>query len=636
MKKNDQLRFAEFNLSGNERDVPIPHNEDKLDNNINNAASQYTIANDPVDLDIPDHVEWGDSGSSPVVHKDSAQSQSDYQALLAGMHEESLSAMDDSSRSIPNRQIYAPKDAVNEVNWEQDFRYISREQQFAYRARQLCHHTEEKAPFAPFHSYWPTYDQMSSEQYKWYFYWRSEVRSGNYPDTDLSYLFVYVYELINGIGWGNPSEGYDLMNRTWQAYRKKHPKLDTYMREWLYDFSMIHELEYTNEETFKKLPRNMSNELKELEWQRRFHADPVDLKWESLFQLLDYDPERSRFYIESGRYEMTNFTPKVIALVDQFLYKTKGVRLISRFEPRPRRLSRTLFRSALYDHQLYGRTKVVTSIPISEHKPLRAYLTQLVRFTENKLRELKGYKGRLRGIEIEDEVGELVTRYLKKEMQTLKDQTAKAVRPQVQINRSRLLQLQRESDEVRDMLLTDEVSKSIPPSVKKKQPASDITQTVMNFDFTAPAPMPTPTSLTKNMDYSRDEDLDYSRDEDLDSDAVSSEQLEAVSQEKPEITQSMDDASLFIWNVEELDEEWKDFASSLTAIHLQILYAVKHNQGELALQNAADKAGSMPALLIEEINEASMEHIGDLIIDNGAIPEEYISMLDKLCMNETR
>ncbi|WP_052759674.1 TerB N-terminal domain-containing protein [Paenibacillus sp. DMB20] len=115
-------------------------------------------------------------------------------------------------------------------------RYYSREQQFVLRARELAWHVEPEAPFVPFKSYWPTYDHMSSAQVKWYFYWREEVRSGRYPDTDLSYLFLYVYELINGIGWTYPEQGWQLMNGVRNAYRERYSKIDAYMREWLFDF----------------------------------------------------------------------------------------------------------------------------------------------------------------------------------------------------------------------------------------------------------------------------------------------------------------------------------------------------------------------------------------------------------------
>jgi len=83
------------------------------------------------------------------------------------------------------------------------------EGQFVKRAKELENKTETSAAlFVPFKSYWPTYGHMTGAQSRWYFYWRSEVRQGRYHKTDLSYIFLHVYELINGVGWEEPTDGY--------------------------------------------------------------------------------------------------------------------------------------------------------------------------------------------------------------------------------------------------------------------------------------------------------------------------------------------------------------------------------------------------------------------------------------------
>ena len=54
----------------------------------------------------------------------------------------------------------------------------------------------EVASPALFMHYWPTYRDMNNMQ-RWYFYWRTQARKGNYLPTDLSYTFVHVYEILN-------------------------------------------------------------------------------------------------------------------------------------------------------------------------------------------------------------------------------------------------------------------------------------------------------------------------------------------------------------------------------------------------------------------------------------------------------
>lgn len=109
-------------------------------------------------------------------------------------------------RPEPKAALVIEPQPLLEMDWNDSFRYVTKEQQFVLKARELAWHVEAEVAFTPFKSYWPIFDQMTAHQFKWYFYWREEVRSGRYPDTDLSYLFVYFYELIHGVGWSDPRQ----------------------------------------------------------------------------------------------------------------------------------------------------------------------------------------------------------------------------------------------------------------------------------------------------------------------------------------------------------------------------------------------------------------------------------------------
>lgn len=525
------------------------------------------------------------------------------------------------------------------------------------KARELAWHVEGETPFTVFKSYWPTYDQMASDQFKWYFYWREEVRSGRYPDTDLSYLFVYFYELIHGVGWSDPLQGYELMEQAWMAYRKRHAKLDTYLREWLYDFMIVHGLDMPIRETYQRLPRNLSGELKEREWKRRFSLQPTQLTWELLLDLLDYDVEKSRFYQENGRKDLEGYAPKVIALVDSYWAKVKGHRFIDRFQPRPRQVKRHLFRSAVYDHGLYGRTVVLTVVSLSEYAPLRSYITGLVRLTENKLRELRGFKGRLRGADVvEPEVEEVITRYLKKEIQEQIEAERKQAVPEVQIDTGKLRRLQRESDQVRDMLLTEDAGRqaeAIQPELTT-EPAprafsgdADPIGAGTNADTSSKGRSSKKSSPKKPDVFQAVMDFDadpYQYEQASETDPVIVEQPAALSVTEYEqkataaslvkgasaTTADESSAGTLTWNTAGLDEEWQELADRLNPLHLEVMYALKAGANRMELQRVAELAGSMPALLLDEINEAAMDTIGDLLIDGESIAEDYIDMLETL------
>ncbi len=504
-------------------------------------------------------------------------------------------------KAEPVSRVVAPDLWERDMDWRQDFRYVSREQLFVQKAKELETAVAEAAEFVPFQTYWPTYEEMQPRQLKWYLYWRNEVRSGRYPDTDLSYLFIYLYELIHGVGWSEPAEGYTLMERVWQGYRQRYPKLDLYVREWLYDLALVFDLEMPPAEPMAKLPRNLSMELKELEWRRRFTADPLDVSWELLLTLIDYDVEKSRFYLEQGRKELRNYVPKVVSLVDGYLLKSKGSRILELHKPMEQKVSRFLFRSAVYDHDLYGRTKPVSILPYSGHPPLRAFLTQLVRLTENKLREQLGYKGKLRGIDVGPEIEQLVDRFLSKEFDRRKAEEAKALIPKVKINATKLRKLQQESNEVRDMLLSEEQTLAFAPE----------------------APGLPPEKVASSPRISVAEPLQPTFDFERGYEQVPEEVLLSPIEERRETLETKGEASVT------LSEEWQDLFASLTAPQAQMLAALFQGQSAAERQMIAEQIGSMPELLVDEINELAMERIGDLLVDGDEILEDYRVELGK-------
>ncbi len=91
----------------------------------------------------------------------------------------------------------------------------------------------------PFFSYTPQYSQLSGEQLSYYLYWRGQVRNGNYPPADYAYILLYIYEIINLSDVIPPAEGAELLCLIWREYRKKYPKLDRIMPDWLCDYCLI-------------------------------------------------------------------------------------------------------------------------------------------------------------------------------------------------------------------------------------------------------------------------------------------------------------------------------------------------------------------------------------------------------------
>lgn len=122
-------------------------------------------------------------------------------------------------------------------------RWLSEAELF-YRQGLLMADFEDDCPYnGTFKSYFPTYNAMSNRQLRGYFTWRAQVRRGNIEETSTSFAFLYLYELICGIGVDNPRDGYDKIEAFWDAYRAFEPGIDRFARVWLQDYAVFHELD---------------------------------------------------------------------------------------------------------------------------------------------------------------------------------------------------------------------------------------------------------------------------------------------------------------------------------------------------------------------------------------------------------
>ncbi|MEK4997260.1 hypothetical protein BK125_03050 [Paenibacillus odorifer] len=444
------------------------------------------------------------------------------------------------------------------------------EGQFVTRAKELVEKTEDSALFVPFKSYWPTYGHMTGTQSRWYFYWRNEVRQGRYLKTDLSYIFLHVYELINGVGWSDPNDGYRQLNLIWEAYRESYKRLDQYLGGWIADFSFVHHLDVPLSIIVAR-SRGLAGDLAELELMRGLTTAPEQLTFAVLTAMSDYDISKSKFYIGEGNEALEQYIPQVVALINAYVTRKHGSNLVEMFPPGPAVMrERYLFRSAVYDISLYGYSVLIPVVRISKSPPLRSLITRLFRLTENKLRELMGYRGRLKGINVDADMDDLITRFLKREY--LKE-TQEDKGPTVVIDPEKLERLQSDSEIVRTMLTVENMD-------EQDYEASELEATIGEID-----------------------PIQDSKEELLPVEVI--EEAQAVS----------------------IGSEAEQFANALSPLQREALLALLDENGSQALLKLAAANGTMSELLIDEINEIAMDILGDLIIEGEDIVEEYISML---------
>ena len=131
-----------------------------------------------------------------------------------------------------------------------------------YRQGKFMEDYEDDKPWSgSFLHYFPTYHDLSTEQLRGYFTWRSNIRKGNWQPVASSLSYIYIYELLNGIGADSAEDSL----RKMKAFEKNY--LDTglgdeeirrNLRRWMLEFAVINKLpaetarEYADPETLSK------------------------------------------------------------------------------------------------------------------------------------------------------------------------------------------------------------------------------------------------------------------------------------------------------------------------------------------------------------------------------------------------
>lgn len=582
------LHFSELVWESTEQDMAVPPRESRHNpSEEHSAVKKKTSKSGQADGTAPQQLQLWDleQGSPPASTGPSVQK-------AEQPKEWNVPPKEPRMKSAPPLPRVAPSASPAKKETESEF---------VQRAAELEDVTADEAKLVPFKSYWPTYSHMTAEQSRWYFYWRNEVRQGRYPKTDLSYIFLHVYELINGIGWRDPNDGYRQLGLIWEAYRAQYKRLDQYLGSWMADFSFVHKLDVPLSLIVART-RGLSGDLAEIELLRCLSTVPEQLTFEVLTVMSDYDISKSKFYAGEGKEAAERYIPQVVALIDAYVARKHGARLIEKFPPGPPVMrERYLFRSAVYDISQYGYSVLVPVVRISKLLPLRSLITRLFRLTENKLRELTGFRGRLKDIRIDPDMDELITKYLQREFRKA-EQEAKG--PAVVIDQTKLEQLQSDSEVVRSLLTVEVYDEPLkeqeyePEMVQDKRLNQDSDQ--IETGKLVPEQILIEAENNLEQDYRRP--------------------LEDNTAAEGEVAVVKTTAGV--------PPEWEELSAELLPLHRKVLLALAADNGTAQVDRIAAAAGTMAELLYDEINELAVNILGDLLIDGGELAEEWKPMLD--------
>lgn len=148
-------------------------------------------------------------------------------------------------RTASQMKNYVPDEirSMKAIASERRAYYHTKEYIF-YRQAKFMEQFEDDYDFqGDFFCYYPTYQDMNNNQLRGYFSWRTKVRKGNLQKTSLSFVFVYIYELLNLIGADSPEDGFEKLNNFCRIYGKIDPHILNYTKNWMIDFAVYYDLD---------------------------------------------------------------------------------------------------------------------------------------------------------------------------------------------------------------------------------------------------------------------------------------------------------------------------------------------------------------------------------------------------------
>lgn len=340
---------------------------------------------------------------------------------------------------------------------------------------------EDDEEIVPFFHYYPVYHDMSVAQLRSYFSFRKLMRRGVYAEVSLSYIFVYIYEILMQIGVGNAEEGLEILEEIRAQYGKAEPRLEKYLAQWMRDYIAYYNL---TEKTTAYFAKEIEEDARAAVLSNWAHESDQQL-FDTVSSVAAYKIKNTASYKKHPD-ETTAITARVIRAVAP-IYEQRyhqrldelcfGIRKMS-FHP--------MFASAVFHNTRTAEEEVFEISPrrfyYNKHGLWQLDTYKLIVFskqgkvfdlllheTDRRLRITLKAGGRIQA-KIEDEEVETIIQH---EIDTYLLELEEARRPKIKVDLSKLDQIRTDADRILGALLTEEereVSTTIP---KAEHPSSD-------------------------------------------------------------------------------------------------------------------------------------------------------------------
>lgn len=227
---------------------------------------------------------------------------------------------------------------------------IRREQNFYLQGKLMASYEDHYDGKQSFLRYYPTYHDLTVGQARTYFTWRTKIRQNIYEEISDSYAYIYLYELLNGIGIKDPEEGLDKLITFNKNYAQRFsPEIGAYLERWIRDYIVFYNINKTNNTFFVKEKDN-DKKYERLLSPDQFSRHEVA---ESLMKLSNYKISNCPLYkknIEKFEHLLVLIWHKILDL------RNDGFDFFTSYIAYKNQMTIQLFSAAVFNHQLKPKT----------------------------------------------------------------------------------------------------------------------------------------------------------------------------------------------------------------------------------------------------------------------------------------
>ena len=243
----------------------------------------------------------------------------------------------------------------------------------------------------PFDSFYPQYAALNPEQLSYYIGFRTEIKSGRFPQIDRAYISLLLYEIINLTEIYSPNDRAELISSLIVGYPNCEERLFADMCNWLCDSCLIYRLPIPERifgECYQRVLKLAS--VKEF-YLYRPEIDGENKLLSIMFVAGRYNYKTSKYYPQFREYYDKHIEKSCCAALKLVSEKES---LLTEYEKDVCTLTHESYFGALCTNAV-RRTVEIECYCLTRSENVKKTVTDIVKYSENCLRSRLGIKQRM-------------------------------------------------------------------------------------------------------------------------------------------------------------------------------------------------------------------------------------------------